>query len=89
MVIGMAPHRDYEDLKRHTVLRPDLSQYWFEFKSLYPGSYVVANELEDRGQSYLLIDGAFYHSNDRTKSVFHRFLVEKNIVEQLNEPPKI
>ena len=84
----MPPHVDYSYLKRNTRLRPDKYNFWFRFKDIYPQSYVTANGLEDRGQSYLLLDGAFYHG-DKTKSVFHQFLIAKDVVEQLSSPPDL
>jgi hypothetical protein len=85
----MTPHIDYEDLKRFTRLRPDKYGYWFRFIATYPSdTYACCNEVEDRGQAFLFIDGAFYHC-DRTKSCFHQLLVKRNEVEQLSNPPSL
>jgi hypothetical protein len=82
-------HRDIEELRRLTRLRPDLYRYWFRFVTTYPqNTYVCCNEVEDQDQALLFIDGAFYHC-DRTKSCFHQLLVKSNEVEQLSNPPSL
>jgi len=81
-------HRDIEELKRLSRLRPDLYHYWFRFVMIYPSTYVCCNEVEDLGESLKLEDVGFYHP-DRSKSVAYRFVIPKDAVEQLSSPPSL
>jgi len=82
-------HRDIEELKRLTKLRPDLYKYWFKFIMIYPSdTYVCLNSLIDLGESLKLEDVGFYHP-DRSKSVAYRFVIPKDAVEQLSSPPSL
>ena len=82
-------HRDYEELKGKTNLKPDLYKYWFKFITIYPSdTYVCSNSLIDLGESWKLEDVGFYQ-DDRSKSVAYRFVIPKDAVEQLSSPPSL
>jgi hypothetical protein len=82
-------HRDYEELKGKTNLKPDLYKYWFKFIHTYPSdTYVCSNSLIDLGESWKLEDVGWYHP-DRSKSVAYRFVIPKDAVEQLSNPPSL
>jgi len=81
-------HRDVEELRRMTKLRPDLYRYWFRFIMTYPSTYVCCNEVEDLGESWKLQDVGLYHA-DRSKSVAYHLVIPKTMVTQLSQPPSL
>jgi hypothetical protein len=82
-------HRDVEELRRLTRLRPDLYRYWFKFITIYPSdTYVCSNSLIDLGEAWRLEDVGWYHP-DKSKSVAYHLVIPKDAVEQLSSPPSL
>jgi hypothetical protein len=82
-------HKDVEELKRKTNLKPDLYKYWFKFIHTYPQpTYVCSNSLIDLGDAWRLEDVGLYHP-DRSKSVAYHLVIPKDAVEQLSSPPSL